>query len=135
MYSSASRGMTSVVPLRRASSSLGRVGRGISSNTSSKKVVAKAISVKEDEVYRVMSKNQELSVIAVTATKLVAEAQRRHKSAPTATAAIGRNLIASLLLGTFKGDDESVQLTFRGDGPLGQLTAVSDNMGLSLIHI
>ena len=66
--------------------------------------------MKEDEVYRVMSKNQELSVIAVTATKLVAEAQQRHKSAPTATAAIGRNLIASLLLGTFKGDDESVQL-------------------------
>jgi molecular chaperone Hsp33 len=129
MYSSASRGMTSVVPLRRASSSLGRVGRAMNSNTSGKKVVVASSSVKEDEVYRVMSKNQELSVIAVTATKLVAEAQQRHKSAPTATAAIGRNLIASLLLGTFKGDDESVQLTFRGDGPLGQLTAVSDNMG------
>ena len=86
-------------------------------------------SNKDDEVYRVMSKNQELSVISVTATKMVAEAQGRHKAAPTATAAIGRNLIASLLLGSFKGDEETVQVTFRGDGPLGQLTAVSDNLG------
>ena len=86
-------------------------------------------SNKDDEVYRVMSKNQELSVLSVTATKMVAEAQGRHKAAPTATAAIGRNLIASLLLGSFKGDEETVQVTFRGDGPLGQLTAVSDNLG------
>lgn len=84
----------------------------------------------KDEVYRVMSKNQEISIIAVTATKLVSEAQRRHRSAPTATAALGRALCASLLLGAFKGDEESVQITFRGDGPLGQLIAVSANDGV-----
>ena len=50
-------------------------------------------------------------------------------SGTTATAAIGRNVIASLLLGAFKGDEETVQITFKGDGPLGQLTAVSDNLG------
>ena len=111
--------------------------RTIQTTTTTKRRTATRITTKnssnnknkDDEVYRVMSKNQELSVISVTATKMVAEAQGRHKSAPTATAAIGRNLIASLLLGSFKGDEETVQVTFRGDGPLGQLTAVSDNLG------
>ena len=97
--------------------------------TTSRAVSRAADADADDEVYRVMSRNQELSVIAVRATKLVSEAQKRHRAAPTATAAIGRNVIASLLLGAFKGDEETVQITFKGDGPLGQLTAVSDNLG------
>ena len=83
--------------------------------TSSAVSRAAAAADDDDEVYRVMSRNQELSVIAVRATKLVSEAQRRHRAAPTATAAIGRNVIASLLLGAFKGDEETVQITFKGE--------------------
>ena len=105
------------------------IQRTTTKRSAATRITTKNNSSKDDEVYRVMSKNQELSVISVTATKMVAEAQGRHKAAPTATAAIGRNLIASLLLGSFKGDEETVQVTFRGDGPLGQLTAVSDNLG------
>lgn len=89
--------------------------------------VPKATS--EDSIYRVMSANQEVSVVAVVGTKLVSDAVSRHKTAPTATAALGRSMLAALLLGTFKGDDETVQITFKGDGPLGQVTVISDNTG------
>eukprot|EP00746_Dinoflagellata_sp_MGD_P017368 gnl/MRDRNA2_/MRDRNA2_139854_c0_seq1.p1 gnl/MRDRNA2_/MRDRNA2_139854_c0~~gnl/MRDRNA2_/MRDRNA2_139854_c0_seq1.p1 ORF type:complete len:420 (+),score=89.37 gnl/MRDRNA2_/MRDRNA2_139854_c0_seq1:104-1261(+) len=81
-------------------------------------------------IYRVLSANQEVSVVAIEGTSVVADATARHKTAPTATAALGRGILAAGLLGAFKGDNETVQVTFRGDGPLGQLMAVSDNTGL-----
>jgi len=68
-------------------------------------------------------------VVAVVGTRLVSDAASRHQTAPTATAALGRSMIAALLLGTFKGDDETVQINFKGDGPLGQITVISDNTG------
>ena len=37
--------------------------------------------------------------------------------------------MCSLLLGTFKGEDETTQLTFKGDGPLGQIIATSTHDG------
>jgi hypothetical protein len=56
----------------------------------------------EDCIYRVMSANQEISVVAVVGTELVADAAKRHQTAPTATAALGRSMLSALLLGTFK---------------------------------
>lgn len=92
------------------------------------------------------------------ATQLVQEAQDRHATSPTASAAIGRALIGALLMGCFRcslfrpsppllppprarpsrnpslrsprrKDDEVVQLTFSGKGPLGTLTAIADTSG------
>lgn len=107
------------------------VDRGVMSRVGARRrdssMVTKASS--EDSIYRVMSANQEVSVIAVVGTQLVSDAVSRHKTAPTATAALGRSMLSALLLGTFKGDDETVQINFKGDGPLGQITVISDNTG------
>jgi len=92
-------------------------------------VVARAAASAPDEVYRVMSANQEVAVVAVVGTSLVRDAATRHRTAPTATAALGRSLMCALLLGTFKGEDETTQLTFKGDGPLGQIVAVATHDG------
>ena len=89
--------------------------------------VVSAAGSPPDAIYRVMSENQEVSVIAVVGTSLVADAVSRHKTAPTATAALGRTMLAATLLGTFKGDDEATQITFKGDGPIGQIIAISDS--------
>ena len=43
-----------------------------------------------DSIYRVMSANQEITIISVVGTDLVADATARHKTSPTATAALGR---------------------------------------------
>eukprot|EP00958_Prasinococcus_capsulatus_P027039 scaffold5178_cov364-Prasinococcus_capsulatus_cf.AAC.8 len=40
--------------------------------------------------------------------------QRRHKSSPTATAAMGRALCGAALLGCFRGEDEMLQMNFLG---------------------
>ncbi len=43
------------------------------------------------------------------------QACERHKTAPTASAALGRALLGTLLMGTFKGEDESTQVeTYTG---------------------
>jgi molecular chaperone Hsp33 len=68
-------------------------------------------------------------VISVVGTKLVSDAVSRHKTSPTATAALGRAMLAATLLGTFKGDNETTQITFKGDGPIGQIIVISDNTG------
>lgn len=76
-----------------------------------------------------MSADGGLSVRALVATSLVAEAAARHATAPTASAALGRALMGAVLLASGAQDGETLQLQFRGDGPLGQVTVISDHLG------
>jgi molecular chaperone Hsp33 len=103
---------------------------GVARNSSAARGSRTATKASADDlIYRVMSANQEVSVISVVGTKVVADAVSRHKTAPTASAALGRSMLSAILLGTFKGDDENTQVTFKGDGPIGQIIAISDNTG------
>jgi molecular chaperone Hsp33 len=76
-----------------------------------------------------LSELGEVAVLAVDGTALVAEAARRHGTAPTATAALGRTLLGALLMGSFRKDDEAVQVSFKGDGVLGGVFAIADTRG------
>ncbi|KAG0569348.1 hypothetical protein M758_6G079700 [Ceratodon purpureus] len=82
-----------------------------------------------DKLVRVISKDAEVSVLSLVATEVVREAQQRHSTSPIAIAALGRTLMGTLLLGALKGDAETVQVVFLGDGPLGQMTAISSDGG------
>jgi molecular chaperone Hsp33 len=88
---------------------------------------AAAAGARDDIVLRSLSVNGEVAVLVAVATQLVGEAQLRHRSAPTATAALGRTLVAGLLLAGFRGDDEQVQISFNGGGPLGKMTVLADS--------
>ncbi len=81
------------------------------------------------ELVRTVSADGGLSVRAMVATGLVAEAARRHATAPTASAALGRALMGGVLLAAGAKEDETLQLQFRGDGPLGQMTVIADHLG------
>ncbi len=81
------------------------------------------------ELVRTVSADGGLSVRAVVATGLVAEAASRHATAPTASAALGRALMGGVLIAAGAKEDETVQLQFRGDGPLGQMTVIADHLG------
>jgi molecular chaperone Hsp33 len=56
-------------------------------------------------------------------------AARRHRTSPTASAALGRTLMASILMAATGKDGETVQIQVRGDGPIGSVTAISDEQG------
>ena len=86
-------------------------------------------SARSDEVLRTLSESSEISILAVDGTRLVSEATRRHGTAPTASAALGRALLGGLLLSAFKGEGEATQITFKGTGPLGGLQVVAEATG------
>lgn len=66
---------------------------------------------------------------AVRATEAVAEAQRRHDTWHTSSAALGRTMIGGLLLGaTLKGDDK-LTVKIQGDGPAGAIVVDSNGHG------
>lgn len=65
--------------------------------------------------------------VAIT-TELVNDAQKIHKTFPTATAALGRTLTISAIIGAgMKNETDSTTIQFKGDGPLGSIVAVCNN--------
>lgn len=82
-----------------------------------------------DELVRAVSGDGQVAVRAIVGTALVREAARRHRTAPTATAALGRTLLAAILLGAEGDDDETVQLQLSGSGLLRSATAIADSAG------
>jgi molecular chaperone Hsp33 len=84
-----------------------------------------------DELVRTVSTDGGVAVRALVATELVGEAASRHGTAPTSSAALGRALMGAVLLASGAEDDETVQLQFRGDGPIGTLTAIADSAGFA----
>ena len=80
-------------------------------------------------ILRSIASNGECAVLVADCTALVAHAQQLHDTSPTATAALGRAMVGSLLLSVFKGEGETVQLSWSGDGPLGKVLVVADSSG------
>ncbi len=74
-----------------------------------------------------------LRVIAADTTRIVEEARQRHQTSPTATAALGRSLTASLLLAQVlsKTDDARLTIRIQGDGPVGWIVTEGSRDGLT----
>jgi len=83
-----------------------------------------------DEIVRVLAKDAPVKATAITGRALVERARQIHKTLPAATAALGRTLMACSMMGDqLKGEGSSVTLRFKGGGPIGTITAVSDTEG------
>lgn len=66
---------------------------------------------------------------AVNATETIAEAQRRHDTWNTSSAALGRTMIGALMLGaTLKGEDK-MTVKIEGNGPAGAIIVDSNGKG------
>jgi molecular chaperone Hsp33 len=88
-----------------------------------------SMNTSSDELVRTLSRDGGLSVRALVATRLVVDAARRHGTAPTATAALGRTLMGAILLASGAKDDETLQIQVRGNGELGTVMAIADGSG------
>ncbi len=83
-----------------------------------------------DYIIRMIAKNAPVSAMAITATNMVSRAQDIHKTWPLGTAALGRVLMATSLIGNMmKVGDSSVTVRVMGNGPLKGVLAVSDSEG------
>ena len=62
-------------------------------------------------------------------TETVGEAQRRHYTWPTASAALGRAMTASVMMGAMLTGEEKLTVKIEGDGPLGHILVDSNAKG------
>jgi len=77
----------------------------------------------DDRIVSARSADGSITIIAGVTTQLVAETQRRHQLAPTASAALGRLMTGASLLGSGLKGRERLSLQIASDGPIGGLVA------------
>ena len=84
----------------------------------------------ENYLLKQISEDGQLRAYAVNATDVVAEAQQRQDTWPTASAAFGRAIVGTLLLSAagLKGDAK-MTVRVEGDGPLGKIIVDGNAQG------
>ena len=83
-----------------------------------------------DKLVRCISSDGTLVMMAAETTDMVERAQQIHETSAVTSAALGRLLTASSLMGSMlKGDTESITLRLNGGGPAGTVMAVADCWG------
>jgi len=81
-----------------------------------------------DYITRVVSSDGAIRAYAAITTDMVNEAQRIHHMYPIPIAALGRTLTAAAMMGAMlKGENDTLTLQIKGDGPLGGIVAVADS--------
>lgn len=76
---------------------------------------------------KAMTKNGELRAYVLNGKELVEDARKIHQTTPVATAALGRTLIASGIMGAMlKNENDYITITIKGSGPLKGVVATSD---------
>lgn len=81
-------------------------------------------------IIRAITRDGSARAMIIDARDVVQRAREIHGTAPTATAALGRTLIAASLAGSMLGEKEDLlTIRFKGDGPGGTIVASSDWMG------
>lgn len=76
-----------------------------------------------DQIISASSPDDGFALVAGITTELVREAQVRHTLAPTASAAVGRLMTGTALLGSALKGRERISLQISGDGPLRSIVA------------
>ena len=84
----------------------------------------------KDKIIRCITSDGAIMAAAIDSTNIVCAAQQIHHTSPVATAALGRLLTASSIMGAMlKQKDATVSLKVNGGGPLGSVCAYANSSG------
>ncbi|AEB22264.1 MULTISPECIES: Hsp33 family molecular chaperone HslO [Bacillus] len=82
-----------------------------------------------DYLIKAIAYDGKVRAYAARTTDMVNEAQRRHDTWPTASAAIGRTMTASLILGAMLKGEDKLTVKIEGGGPIGAIVADANAKG------
>jgi len=84
-----------------------------------------------DYIVRATAYNNKILAITAFSTQTVQKAKEIHDLTPTTCAALGRTLTAVAMMRVMmKGEKDKVTLVIKGDGPIGNIIAVSNYPGI-----
>ncbi|MBR4836145.1 MAG: Hsp33 family molecular chaperone HslO, partial [Clostridia bacterium] len=87
-------------------------------------------NISNSTILRAMTRDGSARVLVINSRKIVDDAIRFHKTAPTASAALGRLVTATSVIGTMLPENgDTVTVSIQGDGEAGRLLAVGDYFG------
>ncbi|MGE5582807.1 MAG: Hsp33 family molecular chaperone HslO [Bacillota bacterium] len=83
----------------------------------------------EDHLVIATAAGDSVRIYAALTTQVVEDAKNIHDTWPTATAAFGRALTGTLMMGVMSDNLFRLTITISGNGPLGRILAVSNQRG------
>ena len=83
----------------------------------------------KDYLVRAVAFDGQVRAFAVTTTETISEAQRRHQTWPTASAALGRSMTAGVMMGAMTKGDTGLTIKIEGNGPLGPILVCTNAKG------
>ncbi|OKL36094.1 Hsp33 family molecular chaperone HslO [Domibacillus mangrovi] len=83
----------------------------------------------KDYLVKALAYHNQVRAYAVNTTVTIGEAQRRHNTWPTASAALGRSMTASVMLGAMLKGEEKLTVKINGGGPIGTILVDTNAKG------
>ena len=84
--------------------------------------------MEKDQIIKFLAYDGKISVICASTTYMVEEARKIHDLSPVVTAALGRVITITALIGAeMKNKTDKLTIQIKGNGPIGKIVAVSDN--------
>ena len=82
----------------------------------------------QDKIIKFLAHEGKISVICADTTELAEKARKMHDLSPVATAAFGRLLTITAIMGNeMKSEKNKLTIQMKGNGPLGTMLTTSDN--------
>lgn len=83
----------------------------------------------KDYIIKALAFDGQIRAYSALTTEAVQEAQTRHYTWPTASAALGRTMTATLMMGAMLKGEQKLTVTLDGQGPVGKVIADADAQG------
>lgn len=89
-----------------------------------------------DSLIKALAYNDEVRIYVIDATEMVEEAREVHDSWSVATAALGRSMIGTTLIGaTLKNEQDKLTMRLQGNGPIGGVVVDTNMHGETKAYI
>lgn len=83
----------------------------------------------KDYLVKALAYEGQVRAYAVDTTETINEAQRRHYTWPTASAAMGRAMTAGVMMGAMLKGEEKITIKIEGGGPIGAILVDANSKG------